>query len=143
MLVRRRLLTTLLLLFCLVPLGMPLGMVLCVGADGHLAVEPVHDPAHRTTSPAVAGLLYQHVAQSPDGVDRNGPCVDAALIASEGGGQFITASETCPKPETPGSVHPLVMALVATAPPRPFILLDLHLASHHSLTLLRRVVLRI
>ena len=57
MLVLRRLITMLLLLFCLVPLGMPLGMVLCFGADGHIGFEPMHDRSHGTTSAAAAGTV--------------------------------------------------------------------------------------
>ena len=38
--VLRQLLTILLLLCCLGPLGTPLGIVLCFGADGHIAFKP-------------------------------------------------------------------------------------------------------
>jgi hypothetical protein len=55
----RRLMTALLLPICLALLGKPLGMVLCFGADGRNAFEPVHTQAHSTASLGVQGLLYQ------------------------------------------------------------------------------------
>lgn len=56
MLVLRRLMTALLLLICLAPLGKLLGMVLSFGADRHIAFEPVQTLAHSTALLGVQGL---------------------------------------------------------------------------------------
>lgn len=140
--VLRQLTTMLLLLFCLFPIGQPLGTVLCFGADGHIALEPVHDRAHGTASLAAQGLLYQHVATPRAGAEHAGPCVDL-FFASEGGAQLIAASDTCPKPETPVFVPVLIIVPASTEVPAPSIPPDHSLSSHHSLTILRSVVLHI
>jgi hypothetical protein len=69
----RRLTTTLLLLFCLAPLGKPVGMVLCFGADGHVALEPVRDRADGTAAPDIQGPLCPQASV---------PCTDVAFFAN-------------------------------------------------------------
>jgi hypothetical protein len=130
----RRLTTTLLLLFCLAPLGKPVGMVLCFGADGHVAFEPVHDQADGTATPDI---------QVPLCPQASVPCTDVAFFASDGGGQLIPASDTCPKLETPVSAPVLLAVPSSTELPAASILAECSLPGNHPLTTLRSVVLHI
>jgi hypothetical protein len=130
----RRLTTTLLLLFCLAPLGKPVGMVLCFGANGHVAFEPVHDQADGTAAPDI---------QVPLCPQASVPCNDVAFFASDGGGQFIPASDTCPKLEAPVFAPVPLAAPSSTEPPAPAILAECSLPGNHPLTILRSVVLHI
>jgi hypothetical protein len=109
MLVLQRLITMVLLLFCLVPLGTPRGMVLCFGADGHIGFEPMHDRSHGTTAPVAAGLFLQHVTNVFAGIEHSRPCVDVTFSVNEGGGQFLLTSDTCPRPAASGSAPMLAM----------------------------------
>jgi hypothetical protein len=140
--VLRRPTTALLLLFCLATLGKPLGMVLCVGADGHIALEPVHDRGHSTSAPTRAGL-NQQAARLLAGGERADLCVDVTFLASESDGQLIPASDTCQKSEPQVLVPGLVIVPAAPERPAPSILPDRSLSNHHSLSVLRSVVLHI
>jgi hypothetical protein len=139
----RRLITALLLLFCLVPLGKPLGMVLCFGADGHIAFEPVHTQVQSAASLAVQALPYQHVAATGVGVTHENPCTDVSFFASEASAQLIQASDACPKPETPVFLPALLVVPTSTEIPAPSLLPEHFLSSNHPLTILRSVVLHI
>jgi hypothetical protein len=130
----RRLTTTLLLLFCLAPLGKPVGMVLCFGADGHVAFEPIHDQADGTAAPDIRVPLCP---QAP------APCTDVAFFASDGGGQFIPASDTCPKLEAPVFAPVLLVVPSSNELPAASILAKCALPGNHPLTILRSVVLHI
>jgi hypothetical protein len=139
----RRLMTALLLLVCLAPLGKPLGMVLCFGADGHIAFEPVHTQAHDTASLAVQGFPYQHAAITLADVIHVSPCVDVIFLTSDGSTQIIPASDSCPKPDTPVLVPVLLIIPAFTEFPFLSLLPDRSLSGHHSLIILRSVVLHI
>lgn len=140
--VLRRVITTLLLLFCLAPLGKPLGMVLCFGADGHIALEPVHDRGHSTSAPTRTGL-NQQAARLLAGGERADLCVDVTFLASDSDGQLIPASDTCPKLEAPEVVPVLLSVPASTERPAPSILPNCSFANNHSLPILRSVVLHI
>ena len=140
--VLRRVITTLLLLFCMAPLGKPLDMVLCVGADGHIALEPVHDRGHSTSAPTRVGL-HQQAARLLAGGERADLCVDVTFLASESDGQLLPASDTCQKSEPQVFVPVLVIMPASTERPASFILPDRALSIRHSLTILRSVVLHI
>jgi hypothetical protein len=133
----------LLLLFCMVPLGKPLGIVLCFGADGHTALEPVHDRVHRTAAPTRSGLPHQQGVRGLVGVEHVDPCVDVTFFASESDGQLIRVSDTCPKPEPPVFVSVLPITPVCTERPAPSILHYHSLSRNHPLTILQSVVLHI
>ena len=139
----RRLMTALLLLICLAPLGKPLGMVLCVGADGHIAFEPVHTQAHSTASLGVQGLPYLPVATTRTDVAHAHPCVDVTFIASDGSLQLIPVRDSCPKSETPMLVPVLVIAPASAEFPNTSLLPERSPWRHHSLIILRSVVLHI
>ena len=141
--VLRQLLTILLLLCCLVPLGTPLGMVLCFGADGHIAFEPVHERAHSTSSPAVPGSLRTRMAETFAAVEHLGPCTDLAFFASDGGRQLLPTSDSCPKPETPAFVPVLLVVPTFTDLPAPSILSERSLPRDHPVSIIRSVVLHI
>jgi hypothetical protein len=143
MLVLQRLITLVLLLFCLVPLGTPLGMVLCFGADGHIGFEPMHDRSHGTTAPVAAGPFLQHVTNVFTGIEHSGPCIDVPFAINEGGGQFLLTSDACPRPAAPGSAPMLAIVPAPSKLSLPSILPDLSVSSHHPLTILHSTVLRI
>jgi hypothetical protein len=130
----RRLTTTLLLLLCLAPLGKPVGMVLCFRTDGHIAIAPVHDQADGTAAPDI---------QVPPCPQASAPCTDVAFFASDGGGQFIPASDTCPKLGAPVFAPVLLVAPSANELPAASILDECSLPGNHPLTILRSVVLHI
>ena len=140
--VLRQLLTILLLLCCLVPLGTPLGMVLCFGADGHVAFEPAHERPHSTSSPSQS-LLRTQVAEAFAAVEDLGPCNDLAFLAGDGGRQLLPTSDTCPKPETPAFVLVLLVVPAFTDLVAPSLLPERFLPRNHLLTILRSVVLHI
>ena len=141
--VLRRLTTALLLLFCLAPLGTPLDMVLCVGADGHIALEPVHDRAHSTAAPTRAGLLHQLAARVLGGGERADLCIDVTFLASESGAQLIPASDTCQTSARQVCVPVLAIVPASSERPAPPVLPDQALSRHHPLTVVRSVVLHI
>lgn len=141
--VLRQLLTILLLLCCLVPLGTPLGMVLCFGADGHIAFEPVHERAHSTSSPAVPEPLRTQLAETFAAVEHLGPCTDLAFLAGDGGRQLRPTPDTCPKPETPAFVLVLLVVPAFTDFAAPSVLCERSLPRNHLLTILRSAVLHI
>jgi hypothetical protein len=138
----RQLTTALLLLFCLAPLGTPLGMVLCFGADGHIALEPVHNRSHNTSIPPRTGI-HPEAARVLAGIEHEGACVDVTFLARESDGQLLPASNTCQKSEPQVFMPVLIMMPVPTEHSASSILPDLALLGHHSLTVLRNVVLHI
>ena len=130
----RRLTTTLLLLLCLAPLGKPVGMVLCFGADGHVAFEPVHDQDDGTAALDIRVVLCPQASV---------PCTNVAFFASDGGGQFIPASDTCPKLEAPVFAPVLLAAPSSTELPAPSSLAECSLPGNYPSTILRSMVLHI
>jgi hypothetical protein len=136
----RSFLSMFLLLCCLVPLGAPLGMVLCFGADGHIALEPTHDQSRRASS---LGPPCQPAPQGLSGVEHPVPCTDVAFSATEGAAPIVSGSEANPKPETPPFVPVLFAAPASPVPPPASIFPDHSLRLNLSLTSLRSVMLRI
>lgn len=74
---QRPLALTVLLLACFLLPGKVMGAVLCIGADGHIAVEAAH------YSPC--GISQAHFFSSPD---HHAPCTDIGL--SSGGADYRT-----------------------------------------------------
>jgi hypothetical protein len=136
----RSFLTMFLLLCCLVPLGAPLGMVLCFGADGHIALEPAHDQSRRASAWGPSG---QQAPQGLSGVEHPVPCTDVAFSAAEGTAPMLSASDASPKPETPAFMPVLFAAPAFPVPPPASVFPDHALRLNPSLTSLRSVMLRI
>jgi hypothetical protein len=136
----RSFLTVFLLLCCLIPLGAPLGMVLCFGADGHIALEPAHDQSRRATS---WGLLCQQAVQGLAGVEHPVPCADVAFSATDGSAPMLSVSEASPKPEAPVLVPVLFVVPASPVLPPASIFPDHSLRINPSLTSLRSVMLHI
>ena len=97
-------LTALFLACCLlIPLSAP-GLVLCIGADGHIAFEPARNSSCATpmalTSPAL-----QQITPFPSQPDHCGPCIDVSLSTSKSDDQqLLSASRSLPKLEAPALV---------------------------------------
>jgi len=136
----RSFLTMFLLLCCLVPLGAPLGMVLCFGADGHIALEPAHDQSRSASS---WGPPCQQAPQGLSGVEHPVLCTDVAFSATEGVAPMLSASEASPKPETPALVPVLLAAPAFPVPPPVSVFPEHSLRLNPSLTSLWSVMLRI
>ena len=136
----RSFLTVFLLLCCLMPLGAPLGMVLCFGADGHIALEPTHDQSRRAPSSGPPG---QQASQGLAGVEHRVPCADIAFFATDGTAPIFSASEASPKPEAPVLVPVLLVVPASPVPPPASVFPDHSLRLNPSLTSLRSVMLRI
>ena len=136
----RSVLTAFLLLFCLMPLGTPLGMVLCVGADGHIALEPAHDRSRGASS---WWLVCQQTSQGLSGVAHPVPCSDVAFFSADGAAQSFSVSGASPKPEEPLFLPALPGAPASSEWPLAPIFLERSLRMNPSLTSLRSVTLRI
>jgi len=136
----RSFLTVFLLLFCLMPLGGPLGMVLCFGADGHIALEPAHDQSRNASS---GGLFCQQTWQGLSGLEHPVPCSDVAFFSANGATQSFSISGASPKPEAPLLVPALPGAPASPEWPLPPIFLQRSLRMNPSLTSLRSVTLHI
>jgi hypothetical protein len=136
----RSFLIAFLLLFCLMPLGGPLGMVLCFGADGHIALEPAHDNPRSASS---WGLLCQQTSQGFSGPEHPVPCSDVAFFSADGAAQSFSVSGASPKPEEPLFLPALPGAPASPERPLAPIFLERSLRMNPSLTSLRSVTLRI
>ncbi len=139
MLVLRPLIT----MFLVVSLEWPLGLVLCFGADGHIALEPIHDRTRSASSPGVVRSSYQPTAKVLAGVPHLGACMDIALFANDGAEQLIPASDPFPKLEAPVLVAGLLIVRAFPALPAPSILSYPSLPTKSPLTILQSMVLRI
>ena len=136
----RSFLSMFLLLCCLVPLGGPLGMVLCFGTDGHIALEPAHDSSRSASS---WGPPCQQAPQGLSDAEHPVPCTDVAFSATEGTAPMLSASDASPKPETPALVPVLFVAPAFPVPPSASVFPDHSLRLNPSLASLRSVMLRI
>jgi hypothetical protein len=112
-------------------------MVLCFGADGHIAFEPVHERPHSASSPAVPEPLRTQLAETFAAVEDLGPCNDLAFLAGDGGRQLLPTSDTCPKPETLAFVLVLLVVPAFTDLVAPSLLSERSLTRNHLLTILR------
>lgn len=136
----RSVLTVFLLFFSLMPLGAPVGMVLCFGADGHIAFEPAHAPPRGASS---AGLLCQQAEQGLAGVEHPVPCTDVAFSATDSAAPMLSVSELGSKLEAPVFVPVLFVAPAFPVPPPASVFPDHSLRLNPSLISLRSVMLRI
>jgi hypothetical protein len=133
----------LIVVLLLISLAWPLGIVLCFGADGHIALEPIHDRARNASASGGVRSSYQPTAKVPAGVPHPGPCMDIALFANDGAEQPIPASDPLPQLGAPVSVAELLIAQAFPALPAPSSLSYPSLPTNSPLTSLRSVVLRI
>jgi hypothetical protein len=122
------------------PLGAPVGMVLCFGADGHIAFEPAHAPSRGASS---WGLLCQQAEQGLAGVEHPVPCADVAFSATNSDAPMLSVSEASSKLEAPVFMPVLFVMPTSTERSLPSIFPDHSLRINPSLTSLRSVMLRI
>jgi hypothetical protein len=91
--------TTLLLLFVLLP-GQAMGVVLCVRADGHMAVEATQHG--RCGSLAASEARRAQTVTTSSDTDDCGPCIDVTLVTSNTDDrQLLTAPRLLPKLDAP------------------------------------------
>jgi hypothetical protein len=136
----RSFLAVFLLLFSLVPLGVPLGIILCVGTDGHIALEFSPDQSRTASS---VGQLCQHASQGLAGGEHPVPCADVAFFAPDGAVPPFSITEASPQAKTPVLVPVLLAAPAFTQQPPPAIFPDHFLRLNPSLISLRSVMLLI
>ena len=104
------LITTPFLVLCLLMPMSTVGLVLCIGEDGHVAFEFARNS--RCATPIVpASTLPHQITPWPSPPDHCGPCVDVPLLTSEDDQQFLMPSPPLLVPDV--SVLALAMPLVA------------------------------
>jgi len=130
----------LLSVFLLLP-GQAIGTVLCIGADGHIALEVAKNG--RCGNPS-SEALREYSTQRPLNTDHCGSCVDVSLSTSHNDDQQIySALSASPKFEAP--VLALAPWVVLLAPELVFTPFWLYPSSvtHTTLSALRTVILLI
>jgi hypothetical protein len=128
----------LLSVFLLLP-GQAIGTVLCIEADGHIALEMAKNG--RCGNPA-SEALREHSEQTPLNTDHCGSCVDVSLSASHNDDQQIfSALSASPKLEAPVlALAPWVVLLALELAFTPFWLYPSSV-THTTLSALRTVIL--
>src|SRR5262245_25065132 len=117
----KRLWSSITALFLILCLLMPLsaaGLVLCIGEDGHIALEFARNS--RCTTPIVpTSALTQQITPWTSLPDHCGPCVDVPLLTSEDDQQFIAPSPPLLTPNIPmlALATPLVAIPIVSAAP--------------------------
>jgi hypothetical protein len=132
--------TTLFLVLCLLMPVSAVGLVLCVGEDGHIAFEFARNSRCATPIAPTSTLSYQ-ITPWTSLPDHCGPCVDVPLLTSEDDQQFIVPSPPLLAPDVP--VLALAMPLVAmpVVPAAPMSAWSSYPTVSPILTTLRTVVL--
>jgi hypothetical protein len=123
--------------FLLLP-GQVMGTVLCIGADGHIALEIAKNGRCGNLSSVPS---REHITPMPQNTDHCGVCVDVSLSASNSNDQQIfSAPSASPKLEAPVlALVPLVIAIYTESSPLYFVLPPASRAN--TLIALRTVVL--
>jgi hypothetical protein len=134
-------LRSLIAVLLLVSLVWPLGLVLCFGADGHIALEPIHDRARSASSPGVVRSSPQPATKVLTGIQHADLCKDIALFANDNAEQLMPASHPFSQLGVPGSVAELLILQAFPALPTPSILSYPSPPTNAPLTALRSVVL--
>ena len=118
-----------------------MGLVLCIGADGHIALEPARN-SRCTTPIAPISTLSQQITPWTSPPDHCGPCVDVPLLTSDDASQqFVPTFPLLLQLEAPGFV--LVSWAVSASPELPLtpFWLSLPSAINTTLSALRTVIL--
>jgi len=115
-----------------------MGTVLCIGADGHIALEVAKNGRCGNLSSVPS---REHITPTPQNTDHCGSCVDVSLSASHSDDQQIfSAPSAAPQLGAPGlALAPLVSATCTASPQPPFVLPPASRAN--ALIALRTVVL--
>jgi hypothetical protein len=96
----RYILAVLLPVWLLLP-GQMLGAVLCIQADGHMAVEAAHKGLCAPLAAAVAGRSDEHSLTILPSADTCGPCIDVPLFSNREDRQILAAPSSLSKVATP------------------------------------------
>ena len=86
---------------CLLMPGQTLGAVLCIKADGHMAVEAAHKGLCASLAAAVAGRSDEHSLTILPSADTCGPCIDVPLLSNREDRQILSAPSSLSKLATP------------------------------------------
>jgi hypothetical protein len=105
----RYIITVLLPVFLLMP-GRTLGAVLCIKANGHIAVEADHKGRCAPLSTPVAVHSDEHTITILPSTDTCGPCIDVPLLSNREDWQILSAPSSLSQLTTP------VFALVPCVP---------------------------
>lgn len=93
------------------------GLGLCIGADGHMALEPVRNSRCATPIALTASALPQ-ITSLPSQRDHCGPCIDVALSTSQSDDQQqLAAPHSLPKLAAP--MQALVAFVLPVSPEAP------------------------
>jgi len=106
--------------FLLLP-GQALGTVLCIGADGHIALEVANNGRCGDLSSL---QLREHITPIPQTTDHCGACLDVSLSASNSDDQqMFSAPSAPPKLDAPVlAVVALVLPVYVESPQRHVVL---------------------
>lgn len=105
------------LAFCLLMPVSAVGLVLCIGADGHIAFEPARN-SRCTTPIAPTSTSLQQITPWTSPPDHCGPCIDAPLLTSDAASQqFVPTFPLLLQLEVPGFA--LVPWVVSASPELP------------------------
>jgi len=126
---------------CLLMPTSAVGLVLCIGADGHIVFEPVRN-SHCATPIAPTSTLSQQITARGSPPDHCGPCVDVPLLTSDAASQqFVTTFPFLFQLEVPGfTLVPWVVSASPELPSTPF-WLSLPRVTNTTLSALRTVIL--
>ena len=133
--------TALFLAFCLLMPMSAVGLVLCIGADGHIAFEHTRNSRCATPIAPPSTPSYQ-ITQLTSPPDHCGPCVDAPLLTSDADSQqFVLTFPLLLQLEVPGFA--LVPWVVSASPELPLTpcWLSLPRVTNTTLSALRTVIL--
>ena len=117
------------------------GLVLCIGMDGHMAFEPARN-SRCATPIAPTSTLAQQITPWTSPPDHCGPCVDVPLLTSDTASQqFVPTFPRLLQLEVPGFA--LVSWVVSASPELPLtpFRLSLPRATNTTLNALRTVIL--
>ncbi len=99
------------------------GLVLCIGADGHIALEPARN-SRCTTPMASTSTPAQQITPLPSQLDHCGPCIDVWLSTSKSDEQqMFSAPSAWPKLAAPVLALVAVVMPVHVEPPQPYCVL--------------------
>jgi hypothetical protein len=126
---------------CLLMPMSAVGLVLCIGEDGHIALEPVRNS--RCATPIAPPLtLSQQITPWTFSPDHCGPCVDVPLLTSDTASQqFVPTFSFLLQLEMSGfTLVPWVVSASPELPSTPF-WLSLPRVTNTTLSALRTVIL--
>lgn len=99
--------------------GVPGASVLCLGGDGHVAIEAADSAGCGSVAPATTGSVFED--RTVGGASHCGPCIDVSLLDAFTDGRLLcSAQESQPPPAclTSHTTTPCLKHLASKTPDR-------------------------